>query len=362
MKIEQDVNRFKDIVKGRVKSDLKRFVSSSDLIGQQGAKSIRIPISSINIPRFTFGSPGGSGMGPGNEGDPFGQPGKGKPGEGKAGDEKGEHDFSMEFTPDELAQILIDQLQLPDLQDKGKGKVAAEKNKYNQISRVGNDGLRHTKRTYLEALKRQISTGSYNPSNPTVIPTKPDYRYKTFSTKEKPEINAAVFNIIDVSGSMGEEQRQMVKTIVFWTDLLLRHAHKDIENVFIIHDTEAQAVSREDFFSASSGGGTKITSAYKLCADIIESNFPFSDWNNYVFQYSDGDTYADEKECIELLNERLIPNTNMIAYGQVRSQGGSGQYIDWLKANDSKVVLAQIDSVDDTMKTIGTFFGGNQGI
>jgi len=359
LKIDADLNRFKDIIKNKVKHNLGKFISSESLIGQQGNKKVKIPLANIDIPHFVYGSKsGGSGMGPGDIGDPFG-PGKGKPGKGEAGDGEGEQDFAAEFTPDELAQIIIDHLSLPNLEPKSKGSVSSEKNKYNRVSNVGNDGLRHFKRSYREALKRTISTGSYDPEKPSVVPIKSDFRYKTYSTKETPDINAAVFNIIDVSGSMGEEQKQIVKTIVFWTDLLLKKAYKEIENIFIVHDTQAQVVSREDFFKVSSGGGTRISSAYTLCADLIEHKYNFSEWNNYIFSYSDGDNYgdADNNLCLELLNEKLIPNCNMFAYGQIKSQNGTGQFMDVLKQiNNDKLITTQIDSVDDTLKTIKAFF------
>jgi len=77
-KIDQDVGRFKDIVKGKVKSNLKKLVSSGDMIGQVGGKIVKIPIHSIDLPRFAFGSrdQGGNGMGDGDIGDPTNGSGK----------------------------------------------------------------------------------------------------------------------------------------------------------------------------------------------------------------------------------------------------------------------------------------------
>src|SRR5271170_766936 len=116
IRIDSDINRFKDILRGRVKRDLKKFVSSGNLIGQQGKKRVSIPIHTIDLPRFRFGSKGmgGVGQGDGDVGDGIGN-GKGKkPGKGdKAGDETGEHDLSAEFSPKELAQIMMEELELP---------------------------------------------------------------------------------------------------------------------------------------------------------------------------------------------------------------------------------------------------------
>ena len=54
-KIDRDHARFREIVRGRIKQDLKKFVSSGELIGRQGGKYVSIPIPQINLPRFRFG-------------------------------------------------------------------------------------------------------------------------------------------------------------------------------------------------------------------------------------------------------------------------------------------------------------------
>jgi uncharacterized sporulation protein YeaH/YhbH (DUF444 family) len=359
--IGSDVGRFKDIIKGRFKHDLKKFVSSGQLIGQQGRKVVKIPIHSIDLPIFSYGNKdrGGMGMGDGDEGDPM--DGKGKPGQGKAGEDDGEHELSAEFSPEELAKIMMEYLELPLLEDKGKGKVNSEKNKYNKIGLQGPESLRHNRKTYKEALKRQISSGNYNPDNPTIIPIKEDRRYKSYSTKEAPDTNTVVMYMMDCSGSMGAEEKHIVEAEVFWIDLLLKASYKDIESIFIVHDTKAKEVSREDFFKISSGGGTRISSAYKLCSELIEKQYPFSDWNVYPFHFSDGDNFGqgDNNECADLLTEKIFPNCNVFSYGQVKSQGGSGDFIDYLGAkfaDNEKITTSQIDHADDIMKSIKTFF------
>lgn len=361
-KIDQDAGRFRDIIKGKVKSNLKKLVSNGQMIARQGGKTVKIPIHSIDLPRFMYGSKdqGGSGMGDGEVGSPM--PGQGK-GKGKGGDQAGdgseEHSFDMEFSAEEMADILISHLELPELENKGKGKVNAEKNKYNKVANLGPDSLRHNQRTFKEALKRNISSGNYNPENPYVVPIKADKRFRSYSTKDVPDVNAVALHIADISGSMGEDQRKIIQAEVFWIDLLLRKSYKDIESVFIVHDTQAKEVSREEFFTASSGGGTQIESAYKLADEILTARYPFASTNNYIWQYSDGDNFHSNDECGRLLAERLLPNVNQFCYGQVKSQGGSGEFIDFLGskfADNDKVVLSQINSADDILQSIKAFF------
>ena len=70
---------------------------------------------------------------------------------------------------------------------------------------------------------------------------------------------------MDVSGSMGDEQKEIVRIETFWLDTWLRHQYKGLECRYIIHDAVAREVDRETFFHTRESGGTMISSAYKLC-------------------------------------------------------------------------------------------------
>lgn len=361
MNIGNDLNRFKEIVKGKIRRDLKKYASAENLVGSQGGKIVKIPLSNIDIPRFTFSSGnGGTGSGSGEVGDEVGG-GQGKskkPSPGKPGEETGDHQF-FEFDKSELAQIIKEELELPNLEQRGSGKVHSEKTKYNKINRVGNEALRHFKRTYKEAIKRQISNGSYDPENPVIIPEKSDKRYKTYSVEERPDVNAVCFFIGDVSGSMEEQQKRLMKSLFFWIDLILEEEYKEIENIFIIHDYDAKEVSKDDFFKISTGGGTNISSAYKLINKKIEEEYPYSEYNIYIFQMSDGDDAGKEEETRSLLTEKLLPNCNMFCYGQTESRYGSGAHMNLLLPLSSKydnIALASISKDDDIFPAIKTFF------
>jgi uncharacterized sporulation protein YeaH/YhbH (DUF444 family) len=70
--------------------------------------------------------------------------------------------------------------------------------------------------------------------------------------------------MMDVSGSMGDEQKEIVRTESFWINLWLKSQYKDIEIRYIIHDATAKEVDEETFFRTRESGGTLISSAYKL--------------------------------------------------------------------------------------------------
>ena len=72
LRIQNDHARFKDIVRGKIKSNLKSYIKKGELIGKQGKDTITIPVPRIDLPNFRFGgaSQGGVGQGPGQPGDP----------------------------------------------------------------------------------------------------------------------------------------------------------------------------------------------------------------------------------------------------------------------------------------------------
>ena len=54
LRIEQDHNRFKQIVRGRIRKNLKKYITRGELIGRKGKDLISIPLPQIDLPRFVF--------------------------------------------------------------------------------------------------------------------------------------------------------------------------------------------------------------------------------------------------------------------------------------------------------------------
>src|SRR6185369_2530470 len=172
-KIERDHSRFRQIVRGKIKKELRKYMTQGELIGKKGKDLVSIPLPQIDIPHFRFGrNQGGVSSGDGQVGDPVGgQPQEGD-GKGEAGDQPGEHILEVDMTLEELAKILGEELSLPNIQPKGKRTILAEKERYSSIRREGPESLRHFKRTFVRALRRQIAMGMYDPDNPRIIPIK----------------------------------------------------------------------------------------------------------------------------------------------------------------------------------------------
>ena len=364
LNIEQDHLRFRQIVRGKIKQDLKKYISNGELIGKKGRDFVSIPIPQIELPSFKFGrrQQGGVGQGDGEPGTPLSPGDVEQDGEGQAGNAAGQHILEVDLTMDELAQLLAEELELPRIQPKGNNRLKTERDKYSQISKVGPESLRHFKRTYREALKRQISAGSYDPVNPYIVPIHEDKRFLSWKTKQRPESNALILYMMDVSGSMGDEQKEIVRITSFWIDTWIRTNYEGVQTRYLIHDAVAQEVDQETFFHTRESGGTVISSAYELCNKIIEEEYPEDLWNVYVFHFSDGDNWSggDTDRCITLLKSNLLPKVNLFGYGQVESTYGSGQFIRELENNvsgEDKLVTSRIENKDDIYQSIKDFLG-----
>jgi uncharacterized sporulation protein YeaH/YhbH (DUF444 family) len=363
-KIDADHARFRHIVRGKIKQNLKRFITQGEIFGKKGKDMVSIPLPQIQLPRFQYGhkQSGGVGQGEGEVGTvlaPGQVEGQGK---GEAGSDPGEHILEVELSIEQLAEILGEELELPRIEPRGKHRLEAEKSRYTGIHRVGPESLRHFKRTYKEALKRQIAAGAYDLEHPVVIPVREDKRYRSWRISWLPESNAVIIYIMDVSGSMGDEQKEIVRIESFWIDTWLQSQYEGLHVRYITHDAAAREVDRETFFHTRESGGTMISSAYKLCAEMIAKDYPSGEWNIYPFHFSDGDNWSadDTKVCLDILKERILPASNQFGYGQVESPYGSGQFIKDLREafpEQEKLVLSEIPDRDAIVRSIRDFLG-----
>jgi uncharacterized sporulation protein YeaH/YhbH (DUF444 family) len=363
LRIDQDHNRFRQIVRGRIKRDLRRYISSGELIGRRGKDLISIPLPQIHIPQFIYGQKqaGGVGQGDGDVGTVLG-PGESENGRQGAGNQPAEHLLEVDISLDDLAEMLGEELELPAIEPRGRKNIVSSRDRYVGISRYGPESLRHFRRTYKETLKRSIRTGTYRPDHPIMVPIRQDKRYRSWKSSLMPQANAAIVYMMDVSGSMGEEQKEIVRIESFWIDTWLRHHYKGVDIRYIIHDAEAREVDRETFYHTRESGGTVISAAYKLCARLIEQEYPPDEWNVYALHFSDGDNWSqgDTEECIGLLKKQLLPRVNLFCYGQVESPYGTGQFLVDLNEvlqDDDRVALSKIENKDGIYQSIKDFLG-----
>ena len=365
MKIDRDSSRFKQIVRGKIRENLRKYVTHGEMIGRKGNDLVSIPLPQLDVPHFRYGQNGrgGVGQGQGEVGQPIaaGDP-DGEGGQGQAGSDAGQHVLEVDISLDELAAILGDELELPRIEPKGKANIQQDKVRYTSVKRIGPESLRHKRRTYVEALKRQLTEGTYRPADPRVVPIKDDRRYRSWEHVPEPVANAVIIYMMDVSGSMTDEQKEIVRTESFWIDTWLRSQYQGLERRYIIHDAAAKEVDENTFYHTRESGGTRISSAYKVCQDVIGGNFDPAEWNIYCFQFSDGDNWGeDNRSALNMLKENLLPKCNLFCYGQVESPYGSGEFYRVLEEafgnEHESLVLSEIENKEAIYESIKKFLG-----
>ena len=183
-----------------------------------------------------------------------------------------------------------------------------------------------------------------------------DERYRYPEVIEEYEKNVVVVNIRDVSGSMREGKRELVERTFTPLDWYLTGKYDHAEFVYIAHDADAWRVDRDEFFGIRSGGGTKISSAYELAKEVLEEEYPWSDWNRYVFAAGDSENSSNDTE------ERVVPlmeeiPANLHAYVETQPSGNAinathAEEIERSFADAGDVVVAYVSSPDDVVDAI----------
>ncbi len=370
--ITREEKRFEEIVKGRIKKDFAKYISKPGVfVPGRGKKTYRITIPHIDLPKFRYGGGkgGGVGQGDGDVGDPVAPGDEGdQPGEGdQAGDKPGEHGIDVEFSLEELLEMMSDEWELPNIKPKGKRLVESDKFTYHGLRRVGPKALLSRRRTFKEAYFRSIASGHFRPGEKMdFYPIKKDRRYRSWTYEPEPVENALIFFMRDYSGSMTEEKTQLLRTTDWIVDLWLTAHYKGVERVYIVHDTDAKVVTEEEYYGTSTGGGTMISSGYGKIAELIETEYNPHEWNVYIFQGTDGENWGgDSEECVKILEERIMEHLNMLAINIVKpSNYGWGSWatfktdMEKVYGTDHEVVrTAETSGEDDISGTIKRFLG-----
>ncbi|MBI1984908.1 MAG: DUF444 family protein, partial [Candidatus Wildermuthbacteria bacterium] len=168
----------------------------------------------------------------------------------------------------------------------------------------------------LNAGKIVLTDESHVSVDPFPILHHEDYRYHKIEEDVTKESQAVVIAIMDVSASMTPLKKYFARTMIFWLVNFLRQIYKRVDIRFIAHDTEARIVDEENFFRVGESGGTHCYAGYELANSLIETDYPISQWNVYVWHFSDGEdgNTARSMEEARRLFERKI---NMFGYGEI---------------------------------------------
>jgi len=147
-----------------------------------------------------------------------------------------------------------------------------------------------------------------------------DLRYRNYVRVPMPSSKAVIICVMDVSGSMTQTIKELAKRFFILLYLFIRRNYQKTEVVFIRHHTRATEVDEQEFFYSRETGGTIVSSALELTADIIEQRYPQDQYNVYVAQASDGDNWDNDSEiCCKLLQQRILPIIQYFAYVEITS-------------------------------------------
>src|ERR671929_75715 len=145
-----------------------------------------------------------------------------------------------------------------------------------------------------------------------------DVRYRRFDRVPKPNTEAVMFCLMDVSGSMTEAMKDLAKRFFMLLHVFLTRRYRHVDIVFIRHTSTAEEVVEETFFYSRETGGTVVSTALEKMLEIARARYPTDRWNIYGAQASDGDNYgADSGRCVSLLGNDVLPLCQYFAYIEV---------------------------------------------
>ncbi|KAF0813209.1 hypothetical protein IGB42_02137 [Andreprevotia sp. IGB-42] len=354
--------RFLRRFKGQIKEAVARAVKDRSITDIEKGEKVSIPVKDVNEPTFGHAQGGVSErVYPGNReylrGDEIDRPdgggGGGNGGAGNGGD--GEDDFAFELSREEFLNFFFDDLELPHLIKTQLQQTVLMKQVRAGYTSDGTPTNIHVVRSLRSALGRRIALSaqpmealntlqdqldelleSRDEHSPEVATLQAEIRHlkarlasipflDPFDLKytnrvriPMPTTQAVMFCVMDVSGSMDEEKKDIAKRFFILLYLFLTRAYDKIELVFIRHHTQAFEVNEDEFFHARDTGGTVVSSALKLVKQVITERYASSDWNIYVAQASDGDNWdSDSPICRDLLSNELLPLLQYYAYVEI---------------------------------------------
>ena len=351
--------RFIRRFKRQISQAVEKAVSKRSITDIDSGEYITIPKKDISEPRFNLGQGGiREIILPGNKqftvGDKIERPKSGGQGEGGEASNTGEgnDDFGFELSKEEFTNLFFEGLELPDLV-----KTKLKENARYEVVRAGyttqgvppNINILRSLRNAIgrrlafsgnyqreldEAEKRlqELTAKDYEEIESTKklicdlkgkirnIPFIDEYdiRYNNKIKQPKPSVNAVMFCLMDVSGSMDELKKEIAKRFFILLYLFLTKSYKKIDLVFIRHHTTAKEVGEEEFFYSRETGGTVVSSALEMMRDVMRERYPTEEWNIYGAQASDGDNWnADSPLCQEILIRDIMPYVQYFSYVEI---------------------------------------------
>lgn len=354
--------RFLRRVRNQVKQAAKEAIRGGDIksITSNQGRKVKVPVKDLNQPRITHGEGGVyERVIPGNR-----EYIKGRRFDRESEDEsngtngEGEDDFEFTLTKEEFLDLFFEDLELPDLVKKNITVTDSYTRKRSGFGTQGTPSRLNVIRSMRQAKSRRFALGKPKRKKIKELEAEleqlladgvtgdrisaieeqiaklkkklravpfvddVDLRYNMWTKEPQPASQAVMFCIMDVSGSMGEWEKEMAKRFFMLLYLFLTKAYDRVELVFIRHHHDAKEVDEKEFFYSQDSGGTLVSPALDLMDEIIKKRYPTDQWNVYGCQASDGDNFPhDTPAACDTLNNTILPKTQYYAYVEIDRQG-----------------------------------------
>lgn len=324
----KDQRRHLEKIREALRDRLPDLISDESIITSDGKHVLKVPIRSLEQYRFRFhpwqGDRVGQDQGEGRPGDVLGRipqgdaSQKGDGGTGAPGEMPGIDYIEAEVSFEDLQGLLFHELGLPYLKPKPQATLPAPAFKFKDISPKGLMGNLDKRQSLKQNLIRNAVAGHAQVGGWK----ERDLRFKTWVDEPRPEDNAVIIAMRDISGSMGDFKKMMARTFAFWMLKFLRTQYQAVEVVFLVHHTQAREVTESEFFQLGESGGTKVSSVYQLCHEVIDTRYRPEVWNIFPIHFSDGDNWsdADNRRTVDIL-ESMLPAVNVFGYAEIREGG-----------------------------------------
>ena len=169
--------------------------------------------------------------------------------------------------------------------------------------------------------------------------------------------------MMDVSGSMGDEQKEIVRIESFWIDTWLRSNYKGLETP--LHHPRrggARGRPRDLLPHPRVGRHDDLERLQALHARSSTTDYPPTSGTSIRSTSPTATTGArtTPAPASTLLKGEVLPKVNQFAYGQVESPYGSGQFIKDLREafeGVENVALTEIANKDAIYASIKDFLG-----
>jgi len=353
---ERFIRRYKD----QIRKAVRELVQERSIEEMDQGGEINLPAKDISEPSFRYGRGGDREIvHPGNrefaKGDKIDRPRGGddgdpsEPGEGDSVDP-----FTFSLSRDEFLNLFFEDMELPHLVRTQLGEISQQKWRRAGYTTTGSPSTLSVGRTLKTSLSRRIalSGGSrlglqdaqrkLEESEEAGAPEDEldalraeveahrarlarvpfldslDLRYRHRVVEPSPVARAVMFCLMDVSGSMDENKKDLAKRFFTLLYLFLSRKYERVDLVFVRHTDNAEEVDEQTFFHDPKSGGTVVLSALELMHEIVTERYSPATWNIYAAQATDGDSFgADAAKSARFLSEHLLPLTRYYAYIEI---------------------------------------------